>query len=224
MAPHIAVVEDEVAIRTAAAVALRDGGYRVTPLADGTRLSQLAADDPIDLAVLDLTLPAGPDGLELARWLHEHHDTPVIVVSARDTWVDKDRAYAAGVDQYLTKPFPLPELLLRVNALLRRTGALEAPTLHADALAIDTAAHRVTVDGDPVDLTLTEFRLLSVLVARPGHALTKQQLLREVWQSEYHDPNRVEAHMSSLRRKLQAAGGPPITTVRGVGYRLEPVS
>jgi two-component system, OmpR family, response regulator len=219
-APRILVVEDDAALRDSLAVALRAEGYEVESADDGLRGLELLDAFRPDLAVLDVRLPAGPDGLELARTLRAKGDVPVLFLSALGGLADRLAGFEAGGDDYLTKPFSTAELLVRVQALLRRSSRLEARAWQVADLVVDEAAHTVTRDGTPVELTRTEFDLLAALGRNVGTVVSKSRLLALVWGFETYDENLVEVHISALRRKLEEAGPRLVHTVRGVGYVL----
>lgn len=216
---RILLVEDEPAIRDAVTTALTDAGYLVRDQADGARLAGLADSFRPDLAILDIMLP-GPDGLSLARRLRTREDLPILFLTARDGLDDRLAGFAAGADDYLVKPFALSELLARVHALLRRAGRLQSVTLQAGDLVLDEAAAAAWRTGQPLDLTPTELALLAYLLARRGRAVSKAELLTQVWGYGSYDPNLVEVRISSLRRKLEALGPRVIHTARGHGYTI----
>jgi two-component system, OmpR family, response regulator len=218
-AARVLVVEDEPVLREAIAAALEAAGFVVLAAADGRELAAAVARFRPDAAVLDISLP-GPDGMALARRLRERGGTAVVFVTARDAVSDRLAGFAAGADDYLVKPFVLAELVARLRAVLRRTGRLVSPTVEVGELVLDEDAGRVLVAGEPVALTATELRLLSYLVRNRGRVLSKTQILTQVWGYDEYDPNLVEAHVSALRRKLEARGPRLVHTVRGVGYRV----
>jgi two-component system, OmpR family, response regulator len=218
-AARVLVVEDEPVLREAFAAALEAAGFVVLAAADGRELPAAAARFRPDAAVLDISLP-GPDGLALARRLRELGEVAVVFVTARDAVSDRLAGFAAGADDYLVKPFVLAELVARLRAVLRRTGRLVSPTVEIGELVLDEDAGRVLVAGEPVPLTATELRLLAYLVRNRGRVLSKTQILTQVWGYDEYDPNLVEAHVSALRRKLEARGPRVVHTVRGVGYRV----
>jgi len=220
--PRVLLVEDETAIRDAVATALAQAGYVPRAEADGTRLRAVADSFRPDLAILDIMLPAGPDGLALARMLRDRADLPILFLTARDGLDDRLAGFTAGADDYLVKPFALTELLARVHALLRRSGRLTSVTVQAGGLVLDEAANAAWRDGRALDLTPTELRLLSYLLARRGRTVSKAELLTQVWGYGSYDPNLVEVRVGSLRRKLEAAGPRILHTVHGYGYTLRP--
>ncbi len=216
---RILFIEDEPVIRDAVTTALTGAGYLVRDQADGTQLRDLAGSFRPDLAILDITLP-GPDGLSLARLLRARDDLPILFLTARDGLDDRLAGFAAGADDYLVKPFALTELLARVHALLRRAGRLRSATTQAGDLVLDEAARTAWRAGQPLELTPTEFGLLAYLLARRGRAVSKAELLTQVWGYGAYDPNLVEVRISSLRRKLEARGPRIIHTARGHGYTV----
>jgi len=216
---RVLVIEDEAAIRDAVATALADAGYQVRGQADGAGLRCLAEAFRPDLAILDITLP-GPDGLALARGLRTGGDLPILFLTARDGLDDRLAGFAAGADDYLVKPFALAELLVRVHALLRRSGRLRSVTTEAGDLVLDESASAAWRAGQPLDLTPTEFRLLAYLLARRGRTVSKAELLTQVWGYGSYDPNLVEVRISSLRRKLETDGPRLVRTVHGHGYTV----
>lgn len=218
--PRVLVVEDDAVIRSALEVALRGERYEVRAEPDGMRLEQVRAEFRPDLAVLDVRLPAGPDGYTMAGILRRASDLPLLFLTAADSVDDRLAGFRAGADDYLVKPFSMAELLARVQALLRRSGRLASDSWQVGDLIVDDGARTVLRAGVPLDLTRTEYDLLVMLVQHVGKVLSKTQLLTHVWGFEAYDPNLVEVHMSALRRKLEAVGPRLIHTVRGAGYVL----
>ena len=214
------MVEDDDPIRSALDVSLRGDGYEVRAEPDGLRLQEVADVFRPDLAVLDVRLPAGPDGYGMARTLRSSSDLPLLFLTAADGLDDRLAGFEAGADDYMVKPFSMAELLARVQALLRRTGRLASAVRQVGDLVIDEGARVVMRGGHKLDLTRTEYELLSMLAQRPGQVLSKVQLLTQVWGFEAYDTNLVEVHLSALRRKLEAHGARAVHTVRGVGYVL----
>jgi DNA-binding response OmpR family regulator len=221
---HVLVVEDSDDIRHLVTALLDRAGLSVTGAAGGREALREFYDVRPDLVVLDIGLP-DMEGWEVLDRLRELSDTPVLMLTAQGAELDKVRALRAGADDYVTKPFGRQELLARVEALLRRrrgrTDREEASLLAAGPIALDLRAHEARIDGELLDLTALEFRLLSALVRHAGQVLSAEQLLELVW----NDPlgggrDRVKIYVGYLRRKLaQAGAGDLIETVRGVGYR-----
>lgn len=220
MTARVLVVEDEPGIREPLAAALRAGGYAVRELADGTDFEFVVEGFRPDLAVLDLMLP-GRDGYALTRVLRSRGDTAVLMLTARDAVPDRVRGLRAGADDYVVKPFATEEVLARVGAILRRLGRVPA-TVQIGDLVLDEDAGAAVRAGHRLELTATEFRLLSYLATNRGRTLSKTQLLTQVWGYEEYDPNLVEVHISALRRKLEQHGPRLLHTVRGLGYVLRP--
>lgn len=220
--PRILVVEDDVAVRDAMAASLRADGHEVLALPDGTELDRHLHEFRPDLVVLDVRLPVGPSGLALGRRLRSSSDVPLVYVTAADALDDRLSGFDVGADDYLTKPFSVAELAVRVRALLRRAGSLGSDTWQVGDLVVDEGARLIHRAGEPVELTRTEFDLLLALGRRRGQAMSKEHLLAAVWEFESYDPNLVEVHVSALRRKLEALGPRLVHTVRGVGYVLRP--
>ena len=217
---RVLVVEDDASIRHALESALRGEGYQVRACADGSGVRELASWFLPDLAVLDVRLPSGPDGFAIARTLRSVGDAGVLFLTAADSLDDRLAGFEAGGDDYLVKPFSMAELLARAQALLRRAGRLHSPVWQVDDLVVDDASRRVMRGGAVLDLTKTEYDLLSVLVQHRGQVLSKLQLLTQVWGFDAYATNVVEVHMSSLRRKIEAHGSRLVHTVRSVGYTL----
>ena len=213
------LVEDEGSLRLALAASLRAEGYEVIEFGDGHDVDAIVAAAP-DLAVLDVMLP-GRDGFAIAAHLRSHRDVPVLFLTARDGLDDRLAGFSLGADDYVVKPVALAELSARVLAILRRSGRLQTTTMTIGDLTIDAEAAIARRDGVTVDLTATEFRLLAQLARHRGRVLSKTQLLTHVWGYDAYDPNVVEVHMSALRRKLEEHGPRVITTVRGIGYRMD---
>lgn len=223
---RILVVEDEPAVAMGLTYALAAGGYNVQLAETGRDALEKVADQPPDLFVLDLRLP-DMDGLEVCRVLRARNlAQPILMLTARDTTEDKVAGLEAGADDYLTKPFEMAELLARVRALLRRAhGVLPVPTLRVGPFEIDLGRQQVLRDGNPIQLTATEFKLFCHLAQSPGRVFDRDDLIQEVWgyDAYYGDPRTVDVHISHLRQKLEADPAVPqfIVTVRGMGYRLE---
>jgi DNA-binding response OmpR family regulator len=230
---RVLVVDDEQALAGVVASYLEREGFAVDLAYDGPAAVEAAREHRPDLVVLDVMLP-GFDGVEVCRQVRAFSDAYIIMLTARDEEVDKVVGLSVGADDYLVKPFSPRELIARVRAMLRRPRSVTGPAAEADpapgseplavgGLLVDTVAHRASLDGEPIDLTRTEFDLLATLAARPRAAFTRRQLIDAVWGPEwYGDEHVVDVHIGHLRRKLgdDAANPAHIRTVRGVGYGM----
>ncbi|HXS34272.1 MAG TPA: response regulator transcription factor [Solirubrobacterales bacterium] len=221
-ATRVLVCDDEEQILRALRVILRDAGYEAVTASTGEEALDRAAVKPLAAAILDLMLP-DIDGVEVTKRLREWSEIPIIVLSAVGEEEAKVRALAAGADDYVTKPFGPPELIARLEAVLRRAKPeASEPLIAAGGLEIDLVARAVRRDGEEVHLTPTEFELLRVLAQNRGRLMTHRSLLVEVWGIEYEDDVQVlRAHVANLRRKIEPPDGPRyIRTDSGVGYRF----
>jgi two-component system, OmpR family, response regulator len=220
---RILVVEDEDAIRDLVATALRFTGFPVWTAASGREAIAEARNEPFDLLILDVNLP-DVDGYEICRRLRaDGNRVAVIFLTARDDPSDLRSGFTAGGDDYLTKPFSLEELMLRIDAVLRRTqGTLvENARLVAGDLVLDQDAYQVWRGNDEINLSPTEFRLLRYLMQNQDRVVSKNQILDHVWDYEYvGELNAVETYVSYLRKKLGDKDAHLIRTVRGFGYSL----
>jgi two-component system, OmpR family, response regulator RegX3 len=215
---RVLIVEDDDAIAKPLAEGLRREGFDVSRVASGEE----ALEAPLpDLVLLDLRLP-GLDGTEVCRRLRARSDVPIIVVTAKGEEVDRVVGLELGADDYIVKPFGFRELLARIRAVMRRARpGRDRPRILVGGLEIDLGGRRATLDAAPLALTRKEFDLLTLLAAEPGTVVSRQRILREVWDTEWFGPTKtVDVHVASLRKKL---GDPAwIETVRGVGLRLVP--
>ncbi len=222
---RILVIEDDAAIARGLAQNLRFEGYQVEVAADGQRGLELAVDQRPDLVLLDVMLPQR-NGFEVLRELRRLEiDVPVLMLTAKGEEIDKVRGLDLGADDYVTKPFSLPELLARVRAALRRRRqASEAhERVSFGAVEIDFVACRVTVGGAPVKLTTRELELVRLFVAREGQALAREEIIRRVWGFDYEGTDRtLDNFVARLRQKLEADPANPrhFLTVRGRGYQF----
>ena len=230
MPPHILVAEDQADIRDLLVMNLRGAGYDVAAVADGAAALASQAESASDLLILDLMMPA-LDGLEVCKALRARgHSTPILMLTAKSTELDRVLGLELGADDYLTKPFSLAELLARVKALLRRAEMQRAASdgsqprvLRNGSLEIEPTKRQVRHGGTPVDFTALEFALLLHFARHPGHVFSRAQLLDAVW-GYSHDgyEHTVTTHINRLRNKLEADPMRPqlILTVRGAGYKL----
>jgi DNA-binding response OmpR family regulator len=220
---RVLLAEDDLLISEPLARALRREGYDVDVREEGSSALDIALRGDPDVVVLDLGLP-GLDGLEVCRRLRaEGHGTPVLILTARADEVDTVVGLDAGADDYVTKPFRLAELLARVRALLRR-GSDDAPASGVQGVRIDVDSRRAWVGEEELSLTAKEFDLLRVLLRDAGKVVTREQLMREVWDTTWWGSTKtLDMHVSWLRRKLGDDAASPrfISTVRGVGFRFE---
>jgi two-component system OmpR family response regulator len=219
----ILIVDDEPGVRDLLQDALSNAGYVVrcaTNGADG--LDQLRRGSA-DLCVVDINMPT-MNGFEFLEKLRAHDTkTPVLMLTARDSDVDVEHGLRVGADDYVRKPFSLEELLLRVAAILRRTGMEEIDdhVFTCGPLTMNVDRHVVTVEGEEVDLSATEFRLLEVLLEHQDRVVTREQLLRDVWNIDFDSETSVlDTYISYVRRKIHRDTFAPITTIRGVGFKL----
>ncbi|MGJ7550895.1 response regulator [Pseudomonas alloputida] len=216
---QILLVEDEPKLAALVGDYLRAGGYSVDHLAEGLAVIPAIRQGQYDLVMLDLMLP-GRDGLDICRELRGFSQMPLIMMTARVDEIDRLLGLELGADDYICKPFSPRELVARVKAVLRRSGQ-QAPNLR---LELDARAFQVRYQGVPLDLTPVEFRMLAALAARPGHVLSRDQLMNHIYQDHRVVADRtVDSHVKNLRRKLTAVTPKhdPLRSVYGVGYSLE---
>ena len=224
MSAHILVAEDQADIRDLIALNLRHAGYAVTPVADGRAALDRQSEHGSDLLILDLMMP-GLDGLEVCKALRAKGGaTPILMLTAKSTELDRVLGLELGADDYLTKPFSPRELVARVAAVLRRTSAqvvpAPRPVLAIGPVTIDRDRHAVRVGDAELVVTATELRLLATLALHKGRVLSRSQLIATVYGDDHHISARtIDTHVRNLRAKLAAAGAPVIETVHGVGYR-----
>ncbi|MCW2918289.1 MAG: two component transcriptional regulator, winged helix family [Actinomycetia bacterium] len=224
---RVLVVEDEESFSDALSYMLRKEGFEVAIAATGPDAIETFERNGADLVLLDLMLPGLP-GTEVCRELRARSNVPVIMLTAKDSEVDKVVGLELGADDYVTKPFSSRELVARIRAVLRRQGDVEelAPaTLEAGPVRMDVERHIVSVSGHSVQLPLKEFELLEVLLRNAGRVLTRMQLIDRVWGADYvGDTKTLDVHVKRLRAKIEPSPSAPryIVTVRGLGYKFEP--
>jgi two-component system response regulator RegX3 len=227
MSASILLADDEQGILDAVGYALRQEGFDVVTATDGDTALQLARGRAFDVVVLDVLMP-GMSGMDVCRVLRAESTVPIVLLTARDSELDRVLGLELGADDYVTKPFSTPELLSRVRALLRRREldqTSKAVILKLGGIKLDLSRHVVEADGEPVQLTPSEFRVLTLLADEPGRVFTRRQIMEHLWQSPYIGDERAsDVHISNLRRKIERDVANPqrIVTVRGVGYKLVP--
>ena len=219
----ILIVDDEAGVRDLLGDALRIAGYETLVAGDGDEALTLWRTNAVELCIVDVNMPT-MNGFEFVETVRrEDAALPILLLSARDAAVDVAHGLRIGADDYVRKPFSLEELLLRVAAILRRTsGATEGDrVLRCGPLAMNVDRHEVTIGEELVDMSATEFRLLEVLLGKKNHLLTREQLLRDVWDITFDSETSVlDTYISYLRKKIHRDDFAPITTVRGVGFKL----
>jgi two-component system response regulator RegX3 len=226
---RVLVVEDEESFSDALSYMLRKEGFEVAIAATGPDALDQFERNGADLVLLDLMLPGLP-GTEVCRQLRAKSSVPVIMVTAKDSEIDKVVGLEIGADDYVTKPYSTRELVARIRAVLRRRGEPETTiggpgALEAGPVRMDVDRHVVTVDGAKVDLPLKEFDLLEMLLRNAGRVLTRMQLIDRVWGADYvGDTKTLDVHVKRLRAKIEPDPGAPryLVTVRGLGYKFEP--
>jgi two-component system response regulator RegX3 len=225
---NILLVDDDPGVLDVVAFMLRREGFDVDEERDGTAALDKARKSPYDIVILDVMLP-GMSGTDVCRALRAESDVPIVMLTARDAEIDRVLGLELGADDYVTKPFSTAELLSRVRAILRRreldraTGG--ATVRRLGGLQIDLGRHEVVVDGDRVHLTLSEFKVLSLLAEQPERIVSRRELMQHLWASEHvGDEHACEVHISNLRRKIEKDPTQPerLVTVRGMGYKLVP--
>jgi DNA-binding response OmpR family regulator len=228
MSARILLADDEPDLTESVSYALRREGYDVDAVGDGEAALAAARGTAYDVAVLDVMMPK-LSGLEVCRALRVESDLPIIMLTARDAEVDRVLGLELGADDYLTKPFSLAELVSRVRALLRRREldrtASSARATRVGGLELDLVRHRILVDGEPVQLTPSEFKLLALLADHPEQVFSRREIMEHLWETPYvGDQRACDVHVSNLRKKIERDPAHParIITVREIGYKLVP--
>ena len=219
---RIMLVEDEAPLRETLAARLKRDGFAVDMAADGEEGLYMGREVPFDLAIIDLGLPK-LSGMDLVKKLREEGARyPILILTARSSWQDKVEGLSTGADDYLVKPFHVEELLARINALVRRASGWTKPVLACGPVTLDTTAQTVTVDGQIVDLTSYEYKVLEYLMLHAGELVSKSDLTEHIYQQDFdRDSNVLEVFIGRLRKKLDPENAiKPIETVRGRGYRF----
>ena len=219
----ILIVDDEAGVRDLLGDALRIAGYETMVASDGDEALTLWRTNTVELCIVDINMPT-MNGFEFVETVRRDDAAlPILLLSARDAAVDVAHGLRIGADDYVRKPFSLEELLLRVAAILRRTSGTteDDRVLRCGPLTMNVDRHEVTIGEELVDMSATEFRLLEVLLGKKNHLLTREQLLRDVWDITFDSETSVlDTYISYLRKKIHRDDFAPITTVRGVGFKL----
>jgi two-component system response regulator RegX3 len=224
---RVLIVEDEISFSEALEFLLGKEGFSVTTAATGTEALRKFEQGGIDLILLDLMIPE-VSGTEVCRQVRSKSKVPIIMLTAKDSEVDKVVGLEIGADDYVTKPYSSRELIARIRAVLRRNGdeggATDSGTLTVNGIRMDIDRHQVSMNGIPLSLPLKEFELLEFLMRNAGRVLTRMQLIDRVWGSDYvGDTKTLDVHVKRLRAKIEADTANPkiIQTVRGLGYKME---
>ena len=224
---RVLIVEDEISFSEALEFLLGKEGFSVTTAATGTEALRKFDQGGIDLILLDLMIPE-VSGTEVCRQVRSKSKVPIIMLTAKDSEVDKVVGLEIGADDYVTKPYSSRELIARIRAVLRRNGdeggATDSGTLTVNGIRMDIDRHQVSMNGIPLSLPLKEFELLEFLMRNAGRVLTRMQLIDRVWGSDYvGDTKTLDVHVKRLRAKIEADPANPkiIQTVRGLGYKME---
>ena len=216
------VIEDDATLRESLASKLLEEGFAVEQAADGREGLYFALEYPVDLAIVDLGLPE-MSGLDIIRQAREQGKTyPILILTARDRWQDKVDGLSAGADDYVVKPFHYEEVSARVNALLRRAGGWASSVLSAGPVNLDMSRQDVSVNGNSIELTSFEYKIIEYLMVRAGEVISKTELTERLYDQDFErDSNVIEVFIGRLRKKLDPDNSiKPIETLRGRGYRF----
>ena len=219
---RLLVIEDDATLRESLATRLGNEGFAVEQAADGREGLYFAMEYPVDLAIIDLGLPE-MSGLDIIRKVRDEGKAyPILILTARDRWEDKVDGLSAGADDYVVKPFHFEEISARVNALLRRAGGWASSELRADPVVLDMQKQDVKVDGQSIELTSFEYKILEYLMVRAGEVISKTELTERLYDQDFErDSNVIEVFIGRLRKKLDPENTiHPIETLRGRGYRF----
>lgn len=218
---HILLADDDVHIRELLKHYLETEGYIVHEAADGQEASELLSTTHIHLAIVDVMMP-NKDGYQLCEEIRKYFDFPVILLTAKDQLVDKERGFTVGTDDYVTKPFEPRELLFRMKALLRRYQMVSEDIIRLNETTINRHSYEVESNGKLYMLPMKEFELLSQLASYPGRTFSREELIHLIWGMDFQGDNRtVDVHIKRLRERFSHTDDFSIQTVRGVGYKLE---
>lgn len=215
---RVLVVEDDLNLAEQLKNALEVGGYTLDMAHDGEEGAFLGETEPYDAIVLDLGLPIKDGVSVLKQWRHDNIETPVLILTARDSWTEKVEGLDAGADDYLTKPFNMAELMARLRALIRRSAGQTSAQLTCGPIHLDTRSSMVAYNGVPVKLTAQEFKLLAYMMHHQDKVISRTELTEHIYDQDFdRDSNTIEVFITRLRKKLSKE---QILTVRGLGYRL----
>jgi two-component system response regulator PhoP len=219
---RLLVIEDDTTLLESLATRLGAEGFAIEKAADGREGLYFALEYPVDLAIIDLGLPE-VSGLDIIRQVREAGKSyPILILTARDRWQDKVDGLSAGADDYVVKPFHYEEVSARVNALLRRSGGWASSSLSAGPVTLDMSRQDVTVNGDAIELTSFEYKIIEYLMVRAGDVISKSELTDRLYDQDFErDSNVIEVFIGRLRKKLDPENSiKPIETLRGRGYRF----
>jgi two-component system OmpR family response regulator len=219
----ILVVDDDVYIRELVCTVLKNEGFSINEAADGHDALRKFGEKVPDLCIIDIMMP-NMDGFELCRQIRQYHkDIPILMLTAKGELSAKVKGFEQGIDDYLTKPFEVPELILRVKALLRRYNIVATQSVQVGTLTIDKNSYTVFADGETMDIPMKEFELLFKLASTLGKTFSRNQLLEDIWGYDFEGNERtLDVHVNRLRERFPSEQYHiKITTVRGLGYRLE---
>jgi len=219
---RLLVIEDDATLRESLAKRLTENGFAVEQAADGKEGLYFASEYPVDLAIIDLGLPE-MSGIEIIKRVRaEGKSYPILILTARDRWEDKVDGLSAGADDYVVKPFHFEEVNARVTALLRRSGGWASSELKAGPIALDMARQEIQVDGNAIELTSFEYKIIEYLMVRAGQVVSKAELTDRLYDQDFErDSNVIEVFIGRLRKKLDPDNAiKPIETLRGRGYRF----
>ncbi|MBC1458358.1 response regulator transcription factor [Listeria newyorkensis] len=223
---QILVVDDDRNIRQLVGLCLRAEGFHVLEAGDGSEAAAIVEKQQVHLAVIDIMMP-NMDGFDLCQKLHTNYpDIPVIMLTAKDALADKARGFEVGTDDYITKPFEPQELVFRIRALLRRSNQSSEVKIKIGNITIDQKSYGITIGNRERMIPVKEFELLYQLASYPGRIFTREELLERIWQRDYDGSDRtIDVHIKRLRDHFdEEKDGIRITTVRGVGYKLEEIT
>lgn len=217
---HVLVADDDRHVRELLKLYLSREGYVVYEAADGEEALTVLHHQTIHLAIIDIMMP-NKDGYQLCEEIRKHYDLPVILLTAKDQLVDKEKGYMAGTDDYVTKPFEPKELLFRIKALLRRYQMVSEHIIQVKGTTINRKSYEIYSDGKVYMLPLKEFELFAQLASYPGRTFSREELIQLIWGMDFQgDERTIDVHIKRIRERFADSGDFVIQTVRGVGYRL----